>query len=47
MCATTGPLTACVVIGGDLVSHRDKAGAVKSVSWNAAHSAAVASTTRR
>jgi len=33
------------VIGGDLVSHRDKAGAVTSVSWNASHSAAVASTT--
>jgi len=32
-------------IGGDLVSHRDKAGAVKSVTWNASHSAAVASTT--
>jgi Zn-dependent metalloprotease len=33
------------VIGGDLVSHRDKAGQVKSVSWNASHSAAVSSTT--
>jgi Zn-dependent metalloprotease len=33
------------VIGGDLVSHRDKAGAIKSVSWNASHSATVPSTT--
>ncbi len=33
------------VIGGDLVSHRDKAGAVKSVSWNASHTAAVSSKT--
>jgi len=33
------------VIGGDLVSHRDKAGAVKSVTWNASHSVVVPSTT--
>ncbi|MHB1474611.1 MAG: M4 family metallopeptidase [Dermatophilaceae bacterium] len=33
------------VIGGDLVSHRDKAGAVKSVSWNASPKLVVASTT--
>lgn len=33
------------VIGGDLVSHRDQAGALKSVSWNASHSVAVPSTT--
>ena len=33
------------VIGGDLVSHRDSAGAVRSVSWNASHSASVASKT--
>jgi Zn-dependent metalloprotease len=35
------------VIGGDLVSHRSKAGAVKSVTWNASHSVAVPSTTPR
>lgn len=33
------------VIGGDLVTHRDKAGAVKSVTWNASHSVVVSSTT--
>jgi Zn-dependent metalloprotease len=33
------------VIGGDLVSHRDKAGAVKSVSWNSSGKVAVASMT--
>jgi len=33
------------VIGGDFVSHRDKAGAVKDVTWNASGKAAVASTT--
>jgi Zn-dependent metalloprotease len=33
------------VIGGDLVSHEDKAGAVKSVSWNASHNVDVPSTT--
>ena len=33
------------VIGGDLVSHRDKSGNVKSVSWNASHVVAVPSTT--
>ena len=33
------------VIGGDLVSHRDKAGKVKSVSWNASHEVAVPTTT--
>ncbi len=33
------------VIGGDLVSHRDSSGKVKSVSWNASHQVAVASTT--
>src|SRR5450759_529229 len=33
------------VIGGDLVSHRDKAGKVKSVSWNASPNVAVPSTT--
>jgi Zn-dependent metalloprotease len=32
------------VVGGDLVSHRNKAGAVKSVTWNAAQSVAVPST---
>ena len=32
------------VIGGDLVSHRDKSGTIKSVSWNAAHKVGVAST---
>jgi len=35
------------VIGGDLVSHRDSAGTVQSVSWNASHSASVASRTPR
>ena len=35
------------VIGGDLVSHRDNAGTIQSVSWNAAHSASVASRTPR
>jgi len=33
------------VVGGDLVSHRDKAGKVKDVSWNASQKVAVASTT--
>ena len=33
------------VIGGDLVSHRDKSGAVKSVSWNSSGKVAVASMT--
>ena len=33
------------VIGGDLVSHRDRTGNVKSVSWNASHDVAVPSTT--
>ncbi len=33
------------VIGGDLVSHRDSAGAVRDVTWNASGKAAVASTT--
>ena len=33
------------VVGGDLVSHRDKAGKVQSVSWNASHEVAVPSTT--
>src|SRR5450631_2709956 len=33
------------VIGGDLVSHRDRAGNVKSVSWNASHDVAVPTTT--
>jgi len=33
------------VIGGDLVSHRDNAGTVQSVSWNASRTAAVASRT--
>ena len=33
------------VIGGDLVSHRDNAGTIQSVSWNASHSASVASKT--
>ena len=33
------------VIGGDLVSHRDKTGAVKSVSWNASLKLVVPSTT--
>jgi Zn-dependent metalloprotease len=33
------------VIGGDLVSHRDKTGAVKSVSWNSSQKIAVASMT--
>jgi len=32
------------VIGGDLVSHRDKSGRIKSVSWNGSHTVAVAST---
>jgi len=32
------------VIGGDLVSHRDRSGRVKGVSWNGAHQVAVAST---
>jgi Zn-dependent metalloprotease len=35
------------VIGGDLVSHRDNAGTIQSVSWNASHSASVASRTPR
>ncbi|NMM25660.1 MAG: M4 family peptidase, partial [Phycicoccus sp.] len=35
------------VIGGDLVSHRDSAGTIQSVSWNASHSASVASRTPR
>jgi Zn-dependent metalloprotease len=33
------------VIGGDLVSHRDRSGSVKSVSWNASHDVAVPTTT--
>src|SRR5665647_1708452 len=33
------------VIGGDLVSHRDKSGRIKGVSWNGARQVAVASTT--
>jgi len=33
------------VIGGDLVSHRAKSGAVKGVTWNATHGVGVASTT--
>jgi Zn-dependent metalloprotease len=33
------------VIGGDLVSHRDKSGKIKNVTWNASHKLAVASTT--
>jgi Zn-dependent metalloprotease len=33
------------VIGGDLVSHRDKSGKIKSVSWNASHNVGVASMT--
>jgi Zn-dependent metalloprotease len=32
------------VIGGDLVSHRDKSGKIKGVSWNASHQVSVAST---
>jgi Zn-dependent metalloprotease len=32
------------VIGGDLVSHRDKSGRIKLVSWNGSHKVAVAST---
>jgi len=32
------------VIGGDLVSHRDKFGKIKSVNWNGPHKVAVAST---
>jgi Zn-dependent metalloprotease len=32
------------VIGGDLVSHRDKSGKIKGVSWNGSHTVAVAST---
>ncbi|NMM24950.1 MAG: M4 family metallopeptidase [Phycicoccus sp.] len=35
------------VIGGDLVSHQDKAGKVKSVSWNASLKVAVSSMTPR
>ncbi|MDQ5841219.1 MAG: M4 family metallopeptidase, partial [Chloroflexota bacterium] len=35
------------VIGGDLVNHRDKSGRATSVSWNASHRVAVASTTPR
>ncbi|HEY8653670.1 MAG TPA: M4 family peptidase, partial [Dermatophilaceae bacterium] len=35
------------VIGGDLVSHRDNAGTVQSVTWNASRTAAVASRTPR
>jgi Zn-dependent metalloprotease len=33
------------VIGGDLVSHRDKSGRIKGVSWNASDNVAVPSTT--
>jgi len=33
------------VIGGDLVSHRDRSGRVKNVSWNASHTVAPPSTT--
>jgi len=33
------------VIGGDLVSHQDRSGALKSVSWNSSHKVAVATTT--
>ena len=33
------------VIGGDLVSHRDKAGEIKNVNWNSSRKVAVASTT--
>ena len=33
------------VIGGDFVSHRDKSGRIKGVSWNGARQVAVASTT--
>ena len=32
------------VIGADFVSHRDKSGKIKGVSWNGAHQVAVAST---
>src|SRR5665648_890974 len=32
------------VIGGDFVSHRDKSGKIKGVTWNGAHEVAVAST---
>ncbi|MEP7194727.1 MAG: M4 family metallopeptidase, partial [Actinomycetota bacterium] len=32
------------VIGGDLVSHRDPSGRIRSVSWNGSHTVAVAST---
>ena len=32
------------VIGGDFVSHRDKSGKIKGVSWNGSHKVAVAST---
>src|SRR5665648_829382 len=32
------------VIGGDFVSHRDKYGKIKDVSWNGTHQVAVAST---
>jgi len=33
------------VIGGDLVSHRDKSGKITGVSWNGTHRVAVVSTT--
>ena len=32
------------VIGGDLVSHRDRSGRIKSVNWNGSRTLAVAST---
>jgi Zn-dependent metalloprotease len=35
------------VVGGDLVSHRNKAGVVRSVTWNASQSVAVPSTVPR
>jgi len=33
------------VVGGDLISHRDKSGQIKNVTWNASPNVAVASTT--
>jgi Zn-dependent metalloprotease len=35
------------VIGGDLVTHREKSGKLRSISWNRAHQVSVASTTPR
>jgi Zn-dependent metalloprotease len=35
------------VIGGDLVTHRDKSARIRSVTWNGPHQVAVASTTPR